>query len=617
MFPLRARHPRFQVTTMKKYVVGIDLGTTHCVIAFAELEAEKPEVRLLSIPQLIAPATTENRDSLPSFLYLPTETELQGTDYGRRVVVGEIARMRSAEVPDRTISAAKSWLCHSKVDRRLPILPWKSSEKDVPKISPLLATQQYLEYLIAVWETEFPDALISEQEIVLTVPASFDASARELTREAAIAAGLPDSLLFLEEPQAAIYAWLEEVGDDWRKKLKLGDSLLVCDVGGGTTDLTLIGVEQEEGDLILKRIAVGDHLLIGGDNMDLALAHYAAVLFAEKGTNLDPWQSVALWHSCREAKENLLGANEISRTEAEKYPISVLGRGSKLIGGTISVEIEKTEAINRLAEGFFPVCAISDKPKRRGSVGFRELGLPFEQDTAITKHLGAFLSAHGALPSHVLLSGGVFKAQSLKERLFAVMENWFPASKLQHLQTQAGLDHSVAQGAAYYGWTKQRGGVRIRGGTARSYYVGIETAGLAIPGAQRPLKALCVAPAGMEEGTSMDVPSDEIGLIVGETAHFRFFSSTVRKDDQPGTILDSLHLASAEADLQTGDLQEGDSMETVLPATDADGNETDDYIPIRFRTNITELGVMELWCDSTLSDKQWKLEFSVREERSS
>jgi len=612
---------------MKKYVVGIDLGTTHCVLAYARLESEKPEVQLLPIPQLIAPATTENRESLPSFLYLPTEVELQGTDYGRQPVVGEIARKRSAEVPDRTISAAKSWLCHSKVDRRQPILPWNTSEKEIPKISPLLATQQYLEHLIAVWEAEFPDAPIAEQEIVLTVPASFDASARELTREAAIAAGLPSStLVFLEEPQAAIYAWLEEVGDGWRRTLKLGDSLLVCDVGGGTTDLTLIGVEQEQGDLILKRIAVGDHLLIGGDNMDLALAHYVAELFAEKGTNLDPWQSVSLWHSCRAAKENLLGpASSKGTTPAPPeegnnspplegvggghYAISVLGRGSKLIGGTISVDVKKTEAVNRLQEGFFPICAISDKPRRRGSVGFREIGLPFEQDTAITRHLGAFLSAHGASPSHVLLNGGVFRAQSLRERLFVVLENWFPANKPQHLESQAGLDHSVARGAAYYGWTKQRGGVRIRGGTARSYYVGIETAGLAIPGAPRPLKALCVAPVGMEEGTSADVPSDEIGLIVGETAHFRFFSSTVRKDDRPGTILDSSHITSAEADLQ-----EGDSMETVLPATDADGNETDDYIPIRFRTNITELGIMELWCDSTISDKQWKLEFSVREE---
>ncbi len=606
---------------MKKYVVGIDLGTTNCVLAYAELDAEKPEIRLLPIPQLVAPATSENRDSLPSFLYLPTETELQGADYylsspprkpksGPFSVVGEIARKRSAEVPDRTVSAAKSWLCHSKVDRRQPILPWNASEKDVPKISPLLATQHYLEHLIAAWEDEFPDAPIAEQEIVLTVPASFDASARELTREAAIAAGLPaNSLLFLEEPQAAIYAWLDEVGDSWRKTLKLGDSLLVCDVGGGTTDLTLIGVEQEQGDLILKRIAVGDHLLIGGDNMDLALAHYAAELFAEKGTNLDPWQSVSLWHSCRSAKENLLGTSDTAKKDAKTYPISVLGRSSKLIGGTISVDVEREESLHRLREGFFPQCAITDKPRRRGLVGFREIGLPFEQDTAITKHLGAFLSAHDASPSHVLLNGGAFKAKSLQERLFAVLEHWFPSDIPRHLQSRAGLDHSVARGAAYYGWTKERGGVRIRGGTARSYYIGIETAGLAIPGAPRPLKALCVAPAGMEEGTSTGVPSNEIGLIVGETAHFRFFSSTLRKDDQPGTILDSSHITAADADLQ-----ETDSMETVLPATDAEGNETDDYIPVRFRTNITELGVMELWCDSTVSDKHWKLEFSVREE---
>ncbi len=615
---------------MKQYILGIDLGTTNSVLAYSELSGESPEVRLLPIPQLVAPATLENRDSLPSFLYLPSETEQKGNDYrlpttGKKgkpapspeSVVGELARWRSAEVPDRTVSAAKSWLCHSKVDRREPILPWNAPE-EVPKISPLLATQRYLEHLIAVWEKEFPEAPIAEQEVVLTVPASFDASARELTREAAIAAGLPAEMLFLEEPQAAIYAWLEEVGDSWRKTLTLEDTLLICDVGGGTTDLTLIGVEQEEGDLILKRIAVGEHLLIGGDNMDLALAHYAAGLLAERGTQLDPWQTVSLWHSARAAKEALLAVDEKGEKDGGKsgkskkgstYPISVLGRGTKLIGGTITVDLEKEKVAELLGDGFFPDCELSEKPRRRGMSGFKELGLPFEQETGITRHLGAFLSAHGAKPTHVLLNGGVFKAPLLHERLFEVLGHWFPDRPPQVLESASGLDHAVARGAAYYGWTKQRGGVRIRGGTARSYYIGIETAGLAIPGAPRPLKALCVAPFGMEEGTSCDVPSAEIGLVVGETAHFRFFSSTLRKQDKPGAVLDASHFGAAESDLQ-----ETDSMEAELPATAGEGEPEEDYIPVRFRTRITELGTMELWCDSAVADRHWKLEFSVREE---
>ena len=594
---------------MSKFVIGIDLGTTNCVIAYSPLGVDKADVRILPIPQLVAPAVIENRDSLPSFLYLPTDTELQGTDYtfGEKTkkkpisVAGEIARKKTADVPDRSISAAKSWLCHSKVDRRQPILPWNAPES-VTKISPLTATQRYLEHLIKTWNNTFPDAPIAQQEIVLTVPASFDASARELTREAAIAAGLPENnLVFLEEPQAAIYAWLNEVGDSWRKNLRLGNTLLVCDVGGGTTDLTLVGVEQEEGDLILKRIAVGEHLLVGGDNMDLALAHYASELLNELGTNLNPWQSVALWHSCREAKESLLDGNKAGKP----YPVSVLGRGKKLIGGTISVDLDGEKASEILRSGFFPICDKTDKPKRRGLVGFREIGLPFEQDTAITRHLGAFLFSHDAMPTHVLLNGGVFKAAALRQRLFEVLDAWFPSQKVEHVQSQSGLDHSVAFGAAYYGWMKLRGGIRIRGGTARSYYVGIETAGLAVPGAPRPLKAICVAPFGMEEGTSADVPGGEIGLVVGETAHFRIFSSTVRKEDKPGDVLDSSHITS-----QTADLQETDSMETLLSANDT----ADDYVPVKFHTNVTELGIMELWCDSTISEQCWKLEFSVRNE---
>jgi hypothetical protein len=598
---------------MANYIIGIDLGTTNSVLAYAPLDEEEPRVELLPLPQLVAAGTLESRTMLPSFLYLGTEHESGGGVYdlpwasGRDFAVGEFARRQGAEVPDRTVGAAKSWLCHSRVDRHQPILPW-NAPAEVPKVSPVTATQRYLEHIVAAWEAAFPESPIIQQHVVLTVPASFDASARDLTREAALKAGLPQELVLLEEPQAAVYAWLATAGRRWRRMLKLGDTLLVCDVGGGTTDLTLVAVAEENGELILQRMAVGNHLLVGGDNMDLTLAHYVAGRFAEKGVQLDPWQSVALWHSCRTAKETLLAPDG-----PESHNISVLGRGRKLIGGTVSIEAGRDEVARLLVEGFFPQCNVSDRPARQRVSGFREIGLPFESDTAVTRHLAAFLQAHGTpksggaagqpvRPTHVLFNGGVFKADLLRTRLLDVMGQWFSDQTPRMLEGTLDLDHSVARGAAYYGWAKYRGGMRIRGGTARAYYVGIETAGLAVPGAMRPLRALCVVPIGMEEGTETDVPADEIGLVVGESAQFRFFSSSTRKDDRPGDLL---------AAWTPEEISETDSLETVLPA---DESIDEPYVPVRFHSRITELGVLELWCVSTTTDKRWKLEFSVRED---
>ncbi len=457
---------------------------------------------------------------------------------------------------------------------------------------------------MAAWEQEFPDSPIAQQQVVLTVPASFDASARELTHEAAIAAGLPEDLVLLEEPQSAVYAWLGATGDRWRRILSVGETLLVCDVGGGTTDFTLVTVSQEDGDLSLQRQAVGSHLLVGGDNMDLTLAWHVAEAFKRKGVELNPWQSVSLWHSCRHAKEVLLAGDG-----PQKQSISVLGRGSKLIGGTVSVEVDRDEVAALLLDGFLPDCEIKAQPARQRTSGFQDIGLPYESDTAITRHLAAILSAHGpkksaaARPTHVLFNGGVFKAGRLGERFMEVLGSWFEGDEAPRtLEGPPDLDHAVARGAAYYGWSKRKGGVRIRGGTARAYYVGIETAGLAIPGAPRPLRALCVVPIGMEEGTETEVPSGEIGLVVGESAKFRFFSSPVRRDDQPGTMLSSW---------DGSELHETDSLEANLPA---DENIEEPYVPVTFHSKITELGMFELWCVSTKTDGRWKLEFNVRDE---
>lgn len=590
-----------------KYAVGIDLGTTNSALAWCSLETDEPKVEVLSIPQLVAPATTEERALLPSFLYLGTDADAKAKNFDlpwekkRDYAAGELARRQSAEVPTRTVAAAKSWLCHSRVDRHQPILPW-NAPADVPKVSPVEAATRYLSHLAAAWNAAFRHAPFAEQHVVLTVPASFDPAARELTREAALAAGLPDSLVLLEEPQAAVYAWLADQGDRWRKLMNVGDRLLVCDVGGGTTDFTLIGVTEEAGDLTLTRLAVGNHILVGGDNMDLALAHYVAGAFSQKGVQLDPWQTVALWHSCRAAKEALL-----SPEGPKKHPIAVLGRGSKLIKGTVSVDVEREAAGKLLVEGFLPQCELADSPAPRRASGFRELGLPFESDTAITRHLAAFLRSQGegsqaARPTHVLFNGGVFKSPLLRERLFRVMSAWFAAQPPQGMTGNEDLDFAVARGASYYGYAKQRKAVRIRGGTARSYYVGIETAGLAIPGAPRPLRALCVVPFGMEEGTERDVPSEEIGLVVGEPAQFRFFSSAVRKDDQPGMLVGSW---------TETELSETDPLVATLPA--GEGTE-EGYTPVKFQSQITELGMFELWCHSTISDHRWKLEFSVRDD---
>ncbi len=613
--------------TKLKYTIGIDLGTTNSVLAFCKQDdsaGHQPEIRLLKVPQLVAANTIEYQPSLASFTYLPNEAESGDGAFdlpwspSPSFVTGELARKRGAEAPDRTVGASKSWLCHNKVDRRAPILPW-NAPAEVQKISPVAAAQQYLEHLVATWHYEFPDSPIAQQQVVLTVPASFDPVARELTREAALAAGLPADFVLLEEPQAALYAWLETQGDDWRKSLSVGQSVLVCDVGGGTTDLTLITVDEEDGELVLRRAAVGDHLLVGGDNMDLAAAHAVAAKFAEKGTQLDPWQSVSLWHSCRAAKEKLMLPDG-----PDTHSISILGRGSKLIGGTVSVEVQRQEIADLLLDGFFPKCSLSDRPQRQPQSGFQEIGLPYESDPGITRHVAAFLSQHCsndgeglALPNHVLFNGGVFKADGFKDRMLGVMSDWSgslptgdeQSSNVKTLKGSEDLDFAVARGGCFYGWNKQSGGLRIRGGSAYSYYVGIETAGLAIPGAPRPLKALCVVPFGMEEGTQVAVPSGEIGLVVGQPVSFRFFRSNARQEDQPGLVLDRW---TEEELLETDPLTATLTMEGSEEA----------YVPVKFDSRITELGMFELWCVQFEADgladgqesKKWKLEFNVRDE---
>ncbi|MCO8121666.1 Hsp70 family protein [Stieleria sp. TO1_6] len=605
-----------------RFSIGIDLGTTNSVIAFAPLADDPkqtaPAMQLLPIPQLIGPGQIESRDSLPSFLYLPREGELQSLQTPlvsdpENGIVGHYARQQSAENPQRVVVAAKSWLCHGSVGRTEAVLPWQSPP-EIKKVSAFDCTQRFLSHLVAAWQAAHPDAPLSQQQVVLTVPASFDPAARELTRQAAIEAGLPDNFVLLEEPQAAVYRWLAARAEDWRKELAAGDVLLVVDVGGGTTDLTLVTVEPIDGELSLQRLAVGNHLLLGGDNMDLALAHHVATRLQEQGHDLDPWQSVSLWHACRDAKEKLLAADG-----AEEHTISVLGRGSSLIGGTISTQLSGDETRHLIADGFFPQCDAGDRPERRSASGFQDIGLPYEADPAITKQVAAFLADHADTirqastrsdddaptvvgPTHLIFNGGVFRSETLRSRMQSVINGWCETPPTV-LGGPGDLDSAVALGAAYYGWSKQTGGIRIRGGTARSYYIGIETAGLAIPGAPRPLRALCVAPQGMEEGSEAEVPGKEVGLVVGTPARFRFFASSTRSDDTVGTQLDRW---------SPDELMESEPIELTLSSESA-GEEP--FVPVRFVSHVTELGMFELWCHSTRTDDQWKMEFNVREDQ--
>lgn len=597
------------------FALGLDLGTTNSVLAAVPLGADGAvpgAAEVLPVPQVVSPGSVESRPALPSFLLLNGPGETAGAydlpwASGREFAVGEGARRRGAEVPGRVVAAAKSWLAYPGVDRRQAILPWGVAEEGTdaaPKVSPVDASRRYLEHLAAAWNAVHPDAPLAEQHVVLTVPASFDAAARELTREAALAAGLPADFVFLEEPQAALYAWLADVGDGWRKQLREGDTLLVCDVGGGTSDFSLLTVRNESGELSLERLAVGNHLLVGGDNMDLALAHRAAEAFAAKGTEVDAWQSVALWHACRNAKETLLSG---AADAPETLPVAIPGRGRRLVGGTVSVELPRAEVAGALLDGFFPLCERADRPARRRASGFRELGLPFEADAAVTRHLAAFLGQQNdAAPTHVLFNGGVLKAGALRARLLETLAHWFPDRPPRVLEGNVDLDAAVARGAAHYAALKAGGrGVRIRGGAPRSYYLGVESAGLAIPGAPRPLRALCAVPFGMEEGTEVTVPGEPIGLVVGEPAHFRFFSSAVRQTDQPGDLL---------ARWTPEELTETDPLETTLSAASAKSQEEDGFVPVRLNPRLTELGVLELWAVSTADPaERWKLEFSVRE----
>ncbi|MCE9566129.1 MAG: Hsp70 family protein [Planctomycetes bacterium] len=611
-----------------RFVVGIDLGTTNSALAFVDTGAGKDaKVTPFPVPQVVSPGAVEERTLMPSFLYLPGDGEQPAGalklpwDAKRDYCVGEFARAFGSQVPTRLVASAKSWLCHPGVDRKAAILPHKAPDTG-RKVSPVEASMRYLKHFAEAWNAAHgKDAAnrLEAQDIVLTVPASFDAAARDLTIEAARGAGF-EHLTLLEEPQAAFYAWLDRCGEDWRKQVNVGELVLVADVGGGTTDFTLIEVGEEGGNLALTRLAVGDHLLLGGDNMDLTLAYHVAAILTKNGTKLDANQMTQLTYACRNAKEQILADAKLASA-----PVTVLGKGRSLVGGTIKHDLTRADVEKVLVDGFFPECARDAEPSKAVGAGLQELGLPYVADAGITRHLSQFLQrqsealAHRetpaagkkkkaasdavGLPSAVLFNGGVFKADVLRNRFLGVLGSWAKSAKTDASRELAGadLDLAVARGAAYYGLVKRGKGVRIRGGTARAYYIGVAPNMPAVPGFAPPVKALCVAPFGMEEGTEADIPSYEVGLRIGGEAEFRFLGSTVRREDAAGTVVEEWE----------GQIDELAPVKTTLEAKGGGAGAA--VVPVHLHSKVTAVGQLELWLMSRDGKQKWKLEFNVRE----
>ena len=606
-----------------RYAVGIDLGTTHCVLSYVDLHQEglqgdaEPLIHeIMPIPQLTTPGSVEQKSQLPSFIYQAHESELSEGDIALPwsakpdVIVGAMARELGSKTPIRLVSSAKSWLCHSGVDRHSAILPVNSPE-EVPRISPVEASYHYLSHLRDAWDHRFTDAPLVDQDVTITVPASFDPAARELTAEAARRVGL-EHITLLEEPQSALYSWIKSSGDNWREQVGVGDVVLVIDIGGGTTDLSLVAVTEDQGNLILNRIAVGDHILLGGDNMDLALAYRLKAKLAQEGKNLQPWQIQAITHSCRDAKEALLSDSAIGAV-----PIVVPSRGSKLLGSTLRTELTREEVTQTIVEGFFPKVDITDHPQQQERGALTQIGLPYAQDAAVPRHLAAFLcrqqSAAAELlgdsnssfiePTAILFNGGVLKAPVIADRILGIINSWLDTAGANKAKLLLGadLDLAVANGASYYGYVRRGKGVRIRGGLASAYYVGVASAMPAIPGMEPPLEALCVAPFGMEEGSETVVTNREFGLVVGEPVKFRFFGSTTRRDDSCGTLLDYW---------EPEELDELPEIQATLPPA---GRTPGEVVPVQLAARVTEVGTLRLEAIPREGDERWQVEFDVRD----
>ena len=609
-----------------RFSLGIDLGTTNSAIAASEVESDQTEI--IELTQILGPNRIGENPTLPSALYIPHSDEFpEGafplpwrTAERSDAIVGHFARDHGALVPDRLVTSAKSWLSNPHIDPRQRILPWKSEIKE-EKRSAIDCSRFYLEHIresfLYALRSRGEDISLSDVEVVLTVPASFDDIARNLTAEAAEAAGL-GKVILLEEPLAAFYAWTAQAGKEWRAQVRPGDIVLVCDVGGGTADFSLIAISEKDGALDLNRISVGEHILLGGDNMDLALAYTLRARLEADGKSIGETQFLALRHAAGKAKEAMFEDDSIA-----EFPIAVPSRGSSL-RGTVSTRLDRRTLDQVILDGFFAETAITDLPQKTRRAGLQEFGLPYASDPVISKHLARFLtrsldnvqasetlrSLVGAEalarpflgPTAVLFNGGVFKAAPIRRRLLDLLAGWNEGQPVREL---AGYqpDLAVAKGASFYGRIRVTGkGIRIKAGASRSYYIGLETSMPAVPGFTPPLKALCVVPQGMEEGSEVLIEGQDLALVTGQPAEFRFFSSEVRSGDAPGEII-----PDAERDLLEISL-----LEVDLAAVE--GIPAGQPVPVQINSVVTELGNLELWMKHTKSDRRWKVEFQVRTE---
>lgn len=645
-----------------RYIIGIDLGTTNSAVAYIDTHGDGHgtdaahkagsdaghtvyKIKTFLVPQLVDSGSVRELETLPSFLYMPTEYELKSEDYslpwpsGGTSIVGDYARAKGARTPVNLVSSAKSWLCHGLVDRNAPILPWGRTERE-GKISPVEASSMYLRHVVDAWNHSMAKGgksnRLENSQVIITIPASFDEVARELTSEAIRMAGIK-SFTMLEEPQSAFYAWIARHESDWQEEFAGDELVLVCDVGGGTTDFNLITVNETDGHPTFQRVAVGDHLMLGGDNMDLALAREAeAKMLAGRGKfDFSQWASLA--HQCRAAKEELL-----SGIGTMPVPVTVLGSGRSVVGGALQSELSKEDAVRVILDGFFEKVDLSDEiSKSRGS-GFQEMGLPYVPDPAVTRHMSSFLRRHAASsrlpqvvdamggsgrhlravrPDVVLFNGGVFKSPEIKDRVVDVLNYWFeaPGWKIKVLEGER-LDHAVAIGAAYYGGVLRGTGVKITGGTGKAYYIGVEIAShnggkrlddklpdsrlssnkLSPDKLNEPVTCVCVAPRGLEEGHELHIEKPEFSVLANNPVSFVLYSSSFRAGDNPGDVITDEKSAFVELPPIKTILQYGKKS---MQAT---------KLPVSLGIKLNEYGTLDVWCESKKTSHRWKLAFQLR-----
>jgi hypothetical protein len=609
----------------QRFSLGIDLGTSNSAVALSEVDND--QTNILEITQVLGPNQIGEKSTLPSALYIPHPDEFPEGAFplpwpnDPRSIIGLFARDHGALVPDRLVTSAKSWLSNPHIDPRQRSLPWKS-EISEEKLSAFDCSRSYLDhmresFLYAV-RNQGKDFDLADGQVVLTIPASFDDIARNLTAEAAEAAGL-GKVVLLEEPLAAFYAWTAQAGKDWRAHVRPGDIVLVCDVGGGTADFSLIAISEKDGALDLNRISVGEHILLGGDNMDLALAYALRAKLEADGKSITDMQFLSLTHSAGKAKVAMLEDESMN-----EFPIAVPTRGSSLLGNTLSTTLDRQTVEQIVLNGFFATTSVDDLPQKARRTGLQEFGLPYAADPVISKHLARFLtrslenvrssetlsalvspelrSKSFLAPTAVLFNGGVFKAAALRRRVIELLTAWNEGQPVRELAGHEP-DLAVAKGASFYGRNRITGkGIRIKAGASRSYYIGLETSMPAVPGFSPPLKALCVVPQGMEEGSEVVIDARDLALVTGQPADFRFFSSEVRSGDTPGQIIPDAEKQLLEISLIEVNLEAVADIPAGQP------------VPVQINSVITEVGTLELWMKHTNSDRRWKVEFLVRTE---